>query len=216
MQQGTAKRLGLFTADQVCTLCRISPRQLAYWDRTGFFKPQYADDLKRPFNRIYSFRDVVGLRTVGFLRNKHNVPLGELRRIGKELNEIPEANWSNLTIYLGEDRHPYFKHPKDGAIVAAHPLGQRPLFKMVEIIRQIEKDLARMNRRKPSQLGKIEQHRHVVRNAPVIAGTRIPTTAIYNLHEAGYSVERIISEYPRLTQADVKAAIQHERLRYAS
>jgi uncharacterized protein (DUF433 family) len=73
-----------------------------------------------------------------------------------------------------------------------------------------------MNRRKPKQIGKIEQHRFVAKNAPVIAGTRIPTTAIYNLHEAGYSTERIISEYPRLTQADVKAAIQHERLRYAS
>jgi uncharacterized protein (DUF433 family) len=216
MSQSITKGLGLFTAEQVCMLCHISMRQLAYWDKTEFFKPQYAEGLKRPFNRVYSFRDVVGLRTVGLLVNKYEVPLRELRRIGKELKETPEADWSNLTVYLGEDRHVYFKHPKDGSIVAARPLGQRPLFKMIEIIRKIQKDLAQMNRRKSKQIGKIEQHRFVAKNSPVIAGTRIPTAAIYDLHEAGYSPERIIFEYPRLTQADVKAAIQHERLRYAS
>jgi uncharacterized protein (DUF433 family) len=208
-------KLGLFTAEQVCELCKISPRQLSYWDKTEFFKPQHADDLGRPFNRVYSFRDVVGLRTIGLLRNKYNVSLTDLRRISEDLKKTPDGDWSKLVFYLGDDGRVYFRHPEDGAIVAADPSGQRPLFKMHQIIRGVERDLSRMNRRKPKQLGKIDQNRYVARNAPVIAGTRIPTAAIYRLHEAGYTAEKIISEFPRLTRADVEAAIRHERLRFA-
>jgi uncharacterized protein (DUF433 family) len=210
-----AMKLGLFTAEQVCELCKISSGQLSYWDKTEFFEPRYADDLKRPFNRVYSFRDVVGLRTVGLLRSKYNVSLSDLRRISEDLKKTPDGRWSKLVFYLGEDGRVYFRHPEDGANVAAHPSGQRPSFKMHQIIRDVERDLTRMNKRKPEQLGKIDQNPYVAGNAPVVAGTRIPTAAIYRLHEAGYTARKIISEFPRLTRADVEAAIRHERLRFA-
>lgn len=72
-----------FTADQVCQLTELTKRQLGYWDRTAFFPPHYADgNRRRPFSRIYDFRDVVGLRTLALLRNKHNVPLQQLRKAG--------------------------------------------------------------------------------------------------------------------------------------
>ena len=209
-------KLGLFTADQVCTLCHISARQLSHWNRTGFFKPRYADEEQRPFNRIYSFRDVVGLRTIGILRNKHHVPLKELRRIGEELKGTPEGDWSKLVCYLDPTNHIYFEHPRTGELVSPSPLGQRPLFQMSKVIRNVERELARMNRRKPRQIGKIDQNRFVARNEPVIAGTRIPASAIYRLHRAGYSPQAIIREFPRLKPADVQAAIQHEKLKVAS
>lgn len=218
-------KLGLFTADQVCTLCSISARQLAYWNRTGFFTPRYMDHEKRPFNRIYSFRDVVGLRTIGLLRNRYQVPLADLRRIGQELETTPDADWSNLVFYedpiararpaKGRQRHGrrvYFRHPQSGQILATSPLGQRPLFKMQTIIRNVERNLARMNSRKPKQIGRVEQNRYVVRNEPVIAGTRIPTAAVYRLHQAGLSSDAIIREFPRLKRADIEAAIRREQI----
>lgn len=64
--------------------------------------------------------------------------------------------------------------------------------------------------RKSDQLGQIERHKFVVRNASVIAGTRIPTAAIRRFREAGYSVDQIIRQYPTLTKEDVDAAIAHE------
>jgi uncharacterized protein (DUF433 family) len=204
-------KLGLFTADQVCTLCRISSRQLSRWNATGFFKPRYAENEKRPFNRIYSFRDVVGLRTIGMLRNKYEVPLKELRRIGDELKQTPESDWSKLVFYLDPTNHIYFEHPATGELMSPQPMGQKPLFQMSKVIRNVERELARMNRRKPRQIGKIDQNRYVARNEPVIAGTRIPTGAIYRLHQAGYSPQDIVREYPRLKPADVRAAIEHEQ-----
>jgi hypothetical protein len=44
-----------FTADQVVRLTGLSMGQLAYWDKLGFFQPQYAaEDRKSPYSRIYS------------------------------------------------------------------------------------------------------------------------------------------------------------------
>jgi len=204
---------GLFTADQVCTLCRISARQLSRWNKIGFFKPRYAEGVSRPFNRIYSFRDVVGLRTIGLLRNRHSVPFRELKRIGEELKRTPDADWSKVVFYLDPTNHLYFRAPNSGEILGAEPLGQRPLLEMSTVIRFVERSLVRMNRRKPTQVGKIAQNRFVVRNEPVIAGTRIPVGAIYRLHRAGYSSQQIIKEFPRLRPADIEAAITHEKLR---
>ena len=222
--------MGLFTADQVCSLCSISSRQLGYWNRTGFFKPRLAEGERRPFNRIYSFRDAVGLRTIGLLRNQYHVPLPDLRRISEELKKTPDADWSKLVFFedpiaqererkhrSSKPRHGrvYFRHPQSGEIVASSPLNQRPLFEMQEIIKNVERSLSRLNRRKPKQIGKIDQNRYVVRNEPVIAGTRITTSSIYRLHQAGYSAQAIIEEFPRLKPADVEAAIKHAQLRIA-
>lgn len=56
----------------------------------------------------------------------------------------------------------------------------------------------------------VEQSRRVLRNAPVIAGTRIPTAAVKRYKEAGFTVEQILAEYPDLTRQDVEAALKFE------
>jgi uncharacterized protein (DUF433 family) len=53
----------------------------------------------------------------------------------------------------------------------------------------------------------------VLNNTPVVAGTRVPTEAIWNFHEAGYDTDAIIREYPQITAADVRAAIMYEESR---
>jgi uncharacterized protein (DUF433 family) len=208
-------RIGLFTAEQVCELCGISLRELSYSDKSGLVKPRYVEGVKRPSNRLYTFRDVVGLRAIGLLRDKYKIPLPDLRRLTHDLKKLPDTDWSLLTFYLGDDGRAYFRPAEDDAIVAPHPPGHRLVFRMREIIHQVDKDLIRFNRRKPEQLGKIDQSRQVAGNATVIAGTRIPTAAIFRLHQAGYSADQIISEFPRLRPADIEAAIKHEEMRFA-
>jgi uncharacterized protein (DUF433 family) len=74
----------------------------------------------------------------------------------------------------------------------------------------------RLRERQRDQIGRIVRNRYVVHNAWVVAGTRIPTTGIWNYHVAGYSATDIIREYPRLTKADVRAAIAFEKRRQAA
>ena len=206
--------LAAFTADHVCTLTGLSARQLRYWDETGFFSPTLLDEYKRrAFGRIYSFRDVVGLRTIAILRNVHRVPLQELRRVGAWLQDKHDTPWSSLRFAL-KGRKVVFFDPGVGIAVEPRGAGQEVLNVDLEpIANEMSAAADRLRDRQPEDVGQVRRNRYVVHNAWVVAGTRIPTAAIWNFHEAGYNPEQIIREYPRLTAADIEAAIEFETRR---
>jgi uncharacterized protein (DUF433 family) len=81
------------------------------------------------------------------------------------------------------------------------------------IANEMRRAADRLRERRSDQIGELSRNRYVVHNAWVVAGTRIPASAIWHFHEAGYSVDAIIDEYPRLTPADVRAAIDFESRR---
>lgn len=203
-----------FTAEHVCRLTGLSARQLRYWDRTDFFSPTLLDEYRRrPFSRIYSFRDVVGLRAIVILRNQHRVPLQELRRVGAWLSERHDQPWSSLRFAL-KGRKVVFHDPEADAAVEPRGAGQEVLPVALEpIASEMQREADRLRERPPEQIGQIRKNRYVVHNAWVLAGTRIPTSAIWNYHEAGYSAEAILEEYPRLTSDDVRAAVDFEERR---
>lgn len=203
--------IAAFTADHVCRLTGLSARQLGYWDRTEFFSPTFLDEFRRrAFGRIYSFRDLVGLRTIAVLRKRHRVPLQELRRVGAWLNEQHDKPWSSLRFAL-LGRKVVFFEPGTGDVVEPRGHGQRVLPIALEpIANEMRNAAERLRERSADQVGKIARNRYVVHNSWVIAGTRIPTQAIWNYHEAGFSTEAIVAEYPRLTTEDVRAAVEFE------
>src|SRR6266404_2158737 len=94
-----------FSTDQVRSLTRLSVRQLRYWDTTGFFSPEYAPGYSYGvFSRVYSFRDVVGLYTIGLLRKRYKFPLQKLRQVGAYLHDHHETPWASLALYVvGQD-----------------------------------------------------------------------------------------------------------------
>ena len=70
----------------------------------------------------------------------------------------------------------------------------------------MEEAVRALRQRPESQQGKIDTKRAGPKN-PVIAGTRIPVRSIKDFAEAGFSIEKIREQYPTLTDADVRAAI---------
>jgi len=206
-----------FTADHVCRLTGLSARQLRYWDATNFFSPTLLDEFRRrAFNRIYSFRDVVGLRTISILRNRHKVPLQELRRVGEWLHKHHETPWSSLRFALA-GRTIVFFDPSSGTAIEPKGKGQAVLPIALEpIANEMREAAGALRDRQPDQVGKIVRNRYVVQNSWVVAGTRIPTRAVWNFHQAGFDTQGIIREYPRLTAEDVKAAIAFESTRQAA
>lgn len=203
-----------FTADQVCGLAGISKRQLAYWDATGFFSPRPTHD--RPhaaYGRIYSFRDVVGLRTIAKLRAR--VSLQELRKVGEYLRENFETPWSSLRFFVGSDGRVYFQEPgREIAFEAKkHGQGDYIIVNLEDVAAEMDVGASALRERKKSELGLIRKNRYVVHNDAVLAGTRVPTRAVWSFHEGGYSAEKIRAEYPRLTIKDINAAIRYERQR---
>ncbi len=205
-----------FSLDHVRRLTGLSLRQLRYWDDTGFFTPQFGDQKRRrPYGRVYSFRDVVGLRTIAELRER--VTLQELRKIGAWLHEHYETPWASLRFYILGNKV-FFDDPRTGVRTATDPAGQAALsvdvFEMEPVATNMREAAKRLRKRGPDEVGKITRNRYVMSNAPVLAGTRIPTSAIWHFHEAGYEPEAITRAYPQLSLDDIRAALAHEaRLR---
>lgn len=197
-----------FGAEHVARVTGLSKRQLDYWDQTGFFSPHYAfENRKSPHSRIYSFKDVVGLRTISILRKNYKIPLQTLRRVAQELSKYA-APWSELVLYVF-GKEVVFREPETG-----QPRGvlnkQYVNIPLRTIIEDITEKSNKLRERASKQFGRVERHRFVAHNAWVVAGTRIPTGAIRRYKDAGYAADDIIREYPSLTQEDIKAALKHE------
>jgi uncharacterized protein (DUF433 family) len=200
-----------FTSEHVCRLTGLSTRQVRYWDDTGFFSPALVDGFrKRAFGRIYTFRDVVGLRVIAILRKTHKVPLQELRRVGGWLKANHAQPWSTLRFAMAGHKV-VFIDPDSGVATEPRGEGQTVFDVAVEPIANEMREAAdQLRQRKSEQVGQIVRNRYVVHNAWTIAGTRVPTAAVWNFHEAGYDSAAILEEYPRLTVEDVSAAIEFE------
>lgn len=198
-----------FSANHVVRLTGLSHKQLRYWDETEFFKPRYATDNRRsPFSRVYSFQDVVGLRTLSVLRKLYKIPLQQLRRVARQLSQYHAAPWSELVLYV-KGREVYFREPETERVRGVLSR-QYSLLRLRSIINDVASEAQRLKRRTADHFGRIERNRYVVHNAWVIAGTRIPTKAIRRFDQAGYATEAIIREYPLLTTRDIEAALRHE------
>ena len=204
-----------FNTDQVIALTGLSARQLAAWDRAGFFPPRHSERSEGGRTiRLYSFRDLVGLRVLALLRNTHGVSLRQLRKIHAYLQWDFEWPWSQITFYVF-GRTVCFDDPRTGTRVDGKMLGQA-LFKEIPMLRVEQEMRAAANRlreRTPDEIGAVAQYRSVMAHAPVLAGTRIPTAAVWRFHQAGYDPDAIIEQYPSLTPEDVAQAIAYEQRR---
>ena len=164
--------------------------------------------MRRTFHRVYTFRDIVGLRIIALLRNHHRVPLQDLRRIGAWLRHHYETPWSSLKLWLAGRRVVFSDSASDDCADLLQSGQEVMSFNLQAIADDMSAAADSLKQRQPDQIGKVVRHRHVVHNAWVVAGTRVPTEAIWNFHRAGFSTDAIVREYPRLTRDDIKAALE--------
>ncbi len=202
--------IAAFSAEQVERLTGLTKARLTNWDHTGFFAPSYAEDDRRsPYSRIYSFRDVVGLRTLCRLRDEYHVPLQHLRQVAEKLSHLTNDLWSSQVLYV-LDKKVVFDETGTGRlreVISGQYVNGIALDQVISDMRiAAEKLLCRRD----DQIGAITRSRFVNHNAAVLAGTRIPVKAIREFSEAGYTAKQIIDEYPDLTERDVAAALAYE------
>jgi len=204
--------IAAFSEEHTEKLTGITKFQLRNWDRTGFYKPSYAETNRRmPFSRIYSFKDIVALRVLNVLRNQNSVPLQHLRKVSENLSHLAEDRWTSVNLFVlnkkviwqepGTERHQ--------EIVSQQYL--LPSVSLKQVINETERDVKALNVRDESEYGDIKQSRYISHNAPVISGTRISVETIKSFAEAGFTVDQILKEYPDLTKKDVEAAIEYKK-----
>lgn len=198
-----------FSVDNVIRLTGLTRNQLQYWDKLGFFPPQYASENRRsPYSRVYSFRDVVGLRTLSLLRNEQKISFQKVRNFAGTLANYDTSLWSQSQVYVL--RGDLYVGRPEGEF-AENIEGQlAPVVFLDSVIGEIRRGMDELRQRGPAQIGKISKNRFVARNAATLEGTRIPVATIKRYSEAGFSVSEIIDEYPSLTEEDIKAALSYE------
>lgn len=203
MAQSGNKVLAAFSVDHAARVTGLSKSRLTRWDRLGFFSPEYMgdDDRRNPYARVYSFVDLVGLRTLKILADQYRVPLSDLRTAAPELKKRSERPWSEIPLAVVK-RHVVFDldtAPQDtsGQFVLKHvPLDP--------IAKEIERRANRLRRRDKSKIGKTEKRKFIQHNAEVISGTRIPAAAIESFVRDGYTNTEIIEEYPSIFTRDIE------------
>jgi uncharacterized protein (DUF433 family) len=201
-----------FTVEQAAQVAGVSEHRLRSWERAGVLRPSLAHgEARGAFNRIYSFRDLVGLRILAALRDQRRLSLPQLRRVGEWLIEHRDQPLALLRFTLPDGDVVFCDDLPETDRPADQPTKATIVFDLEQIGRETEAAAASLATRRGDQIGEITRNRYVMSNAPVIAGTRIPTAAIWDFHQAGYSVAAIVEEYPRLTDLDVERAIAFER-----
>ena len=195
----------------MCELTELSRSQLRYWDKTGFFKPE-AGSL--PDGSVFTRLLLPRCRwTCGrwpcYASTRRSKRFGVQPACFTSTNDFP---WANLRFYKREGEPTIFFEVNDETFVVANTKSQTTFtIDLQEVSDRMLSLVRRMRERKAEEIGQTSRHRYVAHNQRVIAGTRIPTSAIWNFHKAGYRTEQIIEEYPRLEPADVREAIRlHE------
>ena len=210
MDQADTKIHAAFSEDQVERLTGISKRQLRYWDRTDFFKPQFAEENRRvTFSRVYSFTDVVSLRVLNVLRNQYSIPLQHLRQVASALPQMSEAKWGSTQLFVFGRRVVF---AETGTADYREIVSKQYVIPIAlqSVMTDTQRDIEALKERNENSVGGITRTRNVCHNAWVIAGTRIPVAAIQRFSSAGYSIQKIKKEYPSLTDADIISAIEHK------
>lgn len=200
--------LSAFCVDHVAQITGLSKARLARWDRLGFFPPEYIGDDNRhnPYARVYSFVDLVGLRTLKILSDVHRVPLKELRKAAEELKNRSDRPWSAIPLAVLKrkvvfdlDSNP--RNVTDGQYALKH-------IPLQPIAQEVRERANKLRYRDGSKVGRTEKRKFVQHNTEVISGTRIPVSAIASFIQADYSNQAILSEYPSLELQDVEAVRQ--------
>lgn len=198
--------LGAFSEEDAIKLSGVSLHQLRHWDRSGLLLASYSQSNRRqPYSRVYSFRDLVSLRVLNLLRNRHGVSLQHLRDVAKELAHLGEDKWTSTVLYVLGKRVVFDDPMTDQRreVVSGQQVFDIPLKAAVtdtlEAIRE-------QNHRSIGKRGNVIRQKFVLNNQAVFEGTRVPLAAVQRYLSRGYTDIKILSEFPDLTKADIDEA----------
>ena len=192
-----------FTADRARALTGLSKRQIQYWDEQDFIRPSLTSRLGRGRRRLYSFLDLVALKTAAEIRS--SVSLQLIRKVDAYLRGLDyEHPMAQIAFeVIGEEL--YFE--EKGTVRRARRPEQtviRVTVPFARLVSDLEKNIAKLDKR---PLGKLERRRRTLGGKLLIAGTRIPVGVIQRMREGGASEAVILQQFPDLTHRDVKAAL---------
>jgi len=182
--------------------------QLAYWRKTtATHPPLLVPEAKRGGRYLYSWADVVALRSIVYLRQVKSLP--RIRRAVQTLRSIEPGEWGHLANY---------KLVATGtSIVVMTPSGEvldvdeHAGTVMDEVLlRDVLNGFQREDGHHVPAMAQPRDHLSVdpgiLGGYPVVSGTRVPFDVVAGLADDGYSEAEIIELYPSVRSASIADA----------
>lgn len=193
-----------FPDDITSALTGVTPYQLTTWRNSGILIPEAS---RRP--ALYSFRDVIALRTMAFLRSKIS-----LQKVRQAFNNLDEFNLFDhpSAYHFGTDGKTIVVAVGEEVIDLVKLKGQREAFTMAEIFEPFKNfngdEVVDFRRPRPH----LEVNPRRMGGWPTVEGTRVPFDAISDLLDDGfYGPEHVAHFYPTVSPAGAIDAIDFSR-----
>lgn len=178
-------------------LSGTSVNQLSYWRQSKNEKPPVlVPEVSAARPILYSFRDVVALRALAFLRGQQSLQrirqaLGNLRNIG-EVEHL-----SSYTLVSAGDSI-VLRRNEDAVDLVRQP-GQMVLAPLVDIIapfmNQAGKEVPHLLNPRPN----LDVNIDILSGYPVVAGTRVPYDDVAALIADGLPAQHVSDYFPAVT-----------------
>ncbi len=194
-----------YTPAVAAALSGATLRQLSHWRRGP--EPVLAPAQARTGGRVfYSFRDVVALRAIVYLRGK-NVPLQRFRKALVALRAMGETDHLSSYEFVAIGKDIVWRESAEQATALTGEPGQRVIAQMVNILASFTdakgNTVSPLARPEPG----VEVDREVRSGFPVIEGTRVPYDLVASLLADGMAAEKISEIYPSVTAQAAKGAL---------
>ena len=188
----------------------VSRSTLRSWRSAGIYRSSFDQGLADEGElgpALFGFRDLLDLRALADLRRDLGLRRDDLARTGRYLGEHRDLPWTNLGFgTLG--RKLVLRDPATGQWETDRPVEVSSI-DLTGLIESVRLSVDAALQRSPDQIGRIERHRNVMRNKPVIAGTRIPVATIQEYADEGYTTQDILLAHPHLHTEDIEAALAY-------
>lgn len=182
-------------------LSGISSKRLGYWRTTHLLTPEVS--ARAPV--LYSYRDLVALRTVAYLRDSRS--LQKIRRALQTMKNIGETE--HLSTYRLEEqgRQGIVLVQDEGAVDLTDRPGQTlTVVKLGDVLQSFPLDGVDVpNLAHPRE--NISVDPGVRGGRPVIKGTRVPYELVAGLVRDGVDPDEIADFYPSITPASARDAV---------
>ncbi|UCZ89848.1 DUF433 domain-containing protein [Gordonia sp. WA4-43] len=193
-----------FPVDLTVTLTGATTAQLSSWrgGKTPLLVPEVA---RRP-RALYSFRDLVALRTVVYLRSE--IPLQRVRKAFQALQEMDLTDHPSRYQLWTDGVSVFLLLDEDISMDLVHRRGQQMLAGLGDVFAPFRnfRDQEVVDFLHPRHRLEVRERR--LGGWPTVAGTRVPFDVVADLVTDGdVSPEEVSDFYPTVSPADVPDAV---------
>lgn len=194
-------------------LTGASPRQLAYWRKaTASAPPLLVPAAKRSGRYLYSWSDVVALRSIVYLRQEKS--LHKIRRAVGTLRTLEAGEWDHLARYhlVSTPTTIVVKTPAAQLLDLEHKPGTvLEEILMADVLEPFEtqEGTAVPAMRAPRPHLVIDPH--LLGGYPVIAGSRVPFDLVAGLADEGAKPAEIVQMFPSVSKRAIPDAREFAR-----